>query len=164
MKAWVRKAVAECLGIIHDKDVRTTATSVPPGEVEDWVDGDSTVVPGLRPMKIDWLGGNDSEWNYAVFLKFADYMASSNMLARLPRNVPAPEAETLQLLFYNRLKTLRKTVLAAQPRVDGETGVEETQEEIWARLRQADKHQLSESRNNTRRETVIMFFFILLVK
>lgn len=152
---WVRVAMNECMGIVHDKEVRTKETAASQKDIEDWRNGkESATGPGIDPMRIDWFGDVKSSWNYTVFVHFAKSMESKT--SDLRKGVPPPEKHELKEIFFARLKRLRVIVMKTQPQ-EHKDGDVETEEQIWDRLNKADQVQRKNATATTRRQTVSVY-------
>lgn len=149
---WVRDAMNECMGIVHDKEVSTKETAASQKEIEDWLDGKKSATgPGIDPMRIDWFGDVKSSWNYTIFVHFAKSMQSKT--SDLLKGVPPPDKHELKEIFFGRLERMRVIVLKTQPQ-ERKSGDVETEEQIWARLNGADQVQRKNATATTRRQTV----------
>lgn len=102
-------------------------------------------------MRVDWIGGVNSTWNYSLFLKFVQFMQGK--VSDLPPKVPAPDRETMKEIFFNRLSRIREEVMKAQPQMVKGDHLE-TVAQVQMRLREADEAEKKKAKATTRRQTV----------
>lgn len=156
----------ECMGIVHDKDIRDVRTKVSSKVLRKFNTGkklEADERPRGKPMLLDYDGGSGSAWNREVWEAFKPFLLERE--AKLNENhLPFPDEDTARDIFMSRIDRLRRYFNETKPR-ELDSGRKETIEEVKQRIKETDEFNRDLSRDNTRRSevTVSLFPFISLV-
>lgn len=146
-----------CLGISQGVQIRTADREVDRGILDKYNAGKISEIPRAAlpsafPMFLDFGPVVRSSWNEAVCRKYLAWLSEREQPLR-NREIPLPDTEKREEMFFNKVATLRRYLYDLQPREFAD-GTMESERQVQERVRRADEQKRDEARRNTRRHTV----------